>query len=63
MKEYEIRGGNLQLKHIRKIYFLGWVSYLFYIHMCIAPYLFVCGDDRIIYYPGADDLTSEPGDA
>jgi len=28
-----------------------------------SPYLYVCGDDRMIYYPGADDLTGEPGDA
>jgi len=27
------------------------------------PYLFVCGDDWVIYYPGADDVTGEPGDA
>jgi len=36
-----------------------------YLHLYVhnSPYLFVCGDDRIIYYPGADDLTGEPGDA
>jgi len=27
-----------------------------------SPYLCVCGDDRIIFYPRADDLTGEPGD-
>jgi len=27
-----------------------------------SPYLYVCGNDRIIYYPRADDLTGEPGD-
>ena len=25
-------------------------------------YLCVCGDDRITYYPEANDLTGEPGD-
>jgi len=34
-----------------------------YLYMHSSPYLYVCGDDRIIYYPGVDDLTSEPGDA
>ena len=28
---------------------LGWVAYLY-----------VCGDDRVIYYPGADDVSGEP---
>jgi len=28
-----------------------------------SPYLCVHGDDRMIRYPGADDLTGEPGDA
>jgi len=28
-----------------------------------SPYLYVCGDDRMIYYSRADDLTGEPGDA
>jgi len=28
-----------------------------------SPYLCVCGDDQMIYYPGVDDLTGEPGDA
>jgi len=28
-----------------------------------SPYLFVCGDDRITCYPGADNLTGELGDA
>jgi len=39
------------------------VSYLFYIYVHSSPYLFVCGDDRITCYPGADDLIGEPGDA
>jgi len=34
-----------------------------FIYFHSSPYLFVFGDDRIIYYPGADDLTSEPKDA
>ena len=31
--------------------------------MHCSPYLCVCGDDRMIYYPGANDLTGEAGDA
>jgi len=35
------------------------------LYSCVhsSPYLFVCGDDRIIYYPEADVLTCESGDA
>jgi len=32
-----------------------------YVHS--SPYLFVCGDDRVTCYPGADDVSGEPGDA
>jgi len=39
------------------------VIFILYLYMHSSPYLFVCGDDRIIYYPGADDLTGESGDA
>jgi len=34
---------------------------LFIMHS--SPYLCVYGDDQMIRYPGADDLTGEPGDA
>jgi len=34
--------------------------YLYIVHS--SPYLCVCGDDRIIYYPVADDVSGEPGD-
>jgi len=34
-----------------------------FIYMCIAHLICACGDDWIICYPGADDLTGEPGDA
>jgi len=47
-----------------------WVGkniYFRYICLCFivysSPYLCVCGDDGISCYPGADDLTGEPGDA
>jgi len=35
------------------------------LYSCVhsSPYLFVRGDDQIIYYPGADVLTGEPRDA
>jgi len=28
-----------------------------------SPFLFVFGDDRVIRYTGADDITSDVGDA
>jgi len=34
-----------------------------YVYVHSSPYLFVCGDDRVIYYPGADNVSGEPGDA
>jgi len=64
MKEYEIRGGKFAIKTYQKNVFLGMsVILILYSYVHSLPYLFVCGDDRIIYYPGADDLTGEPGDA
>jgi len=39
------------------------VIFILYLYMHSSPYLFVCDDDRIIYYPGVDDLTGEPRDA
>jgi len=41
--------------------YLIHVFCLFIVHS--SPFLCVCGDDRMIRYPGADDLTGEPGDA
>jgi len=40
---------------------MGIIFNLFNMHN--SPYLCVHGDDRMIRYPGADDLTGEPGDA
>jgi len=40
---------------------MGIIFNLFNMHS--SPYLCVCGDDRMIYYPGAYVLTGEPGDA
>jgi len=37
---------------------MGIIFNLFNMHS--SPYLCVCGDDQMIYSPGADDLTSEP---
>jgi len=28
-----------------------------------SPFLFVFGDDRVIHYMGADDITGDAGDA
>jgi len=33
--------------------------YLYIVHS--SPFLYVCGDDRITRYPGADDVTGGPG--
>ena len=42
-----------------------WAGKLFhtYVYVHSSPYLFVCGDDRVICYPGADDVSGEPRDA
>ena len=41
-----------------------FISCIYFYVLCIAhPFLCACGDDRITCYPGADDLTGEPGDA
>jgi len=50
-------------EHISVNFFIGMgiIFNLFYMHS--SPYLCVCGNDRMIYYPGADDLTGEPGNA
>jgi len=44
---------------------MGWGFNLIFIYICVhsSPYLFVCGNDRVIYYSGADNVTGEPGDA
>jgi len=56
--------GNLMLTHMNKIYFLEMgVIFILYLYVNSSPYLFVCGDDQIIYYPVADDVTGESGDA
>jgi len=41
--------------------YLIHVFYLFIVHS--SPFLCVCGDDQMIRYPGADDLTGGLGDA
>jgi len=33
------------------------------VYMHSSPYLFLCGDDRLSCYSGADDLIGELGDA
>jgi len=55
---------------MQDLFSLGWMTYLFhYIYIYIYIYIYayltqsVCGDDRITCYPGADELTGEPGDA
>jgi len=42
---------------------LGDYFIFIYVYVHSSPYMFVCGDDRVIYYPGADDVSSESGDA
>ena len=41
---------------------------IIYMHICYfyflsSPFLFVCGDDRVIRYTGADDDTGDVEDA
>jgi len=50
INNYEINGGGV-----------GGCSFIFiliYVHS--SPNLFVCGDDRITCYPGANDVTVSP---
>jgi len=35
--------------------------YIYFVHS--SPFLCVCGDDRVICYPGADDVTGGSKDA
>jgi len=58
-----------ELEIMSFVLILFWVGkhvYLIHIYFYIvivhsSPYLYVYGDDRIICYPGADDVTGEPG--
>ena len=43
---------------------MNWLGVYFiyiYVYVHSSPYLCVYGDDRVICYPGADDVTGEPG--
>ena len=58
--------GNLKTMKYLVMLLLGWAAYLFHVYifiLCIAHPICVCGNDRVIYYPGADDVSGEPGDA
>ena len=60
--------GDLESMRILIMYFWVGETYLFHISVYIvivhsSPYLCVFGDDRIICYSGADDVTGEPEDA
>jgi len=50
----------IMLFRLGKTYLYSCVSVLDIMHS--SPFLCVCDDDRITRYPGADDLTDEPGD-
>jgi len=39
------------------------MSCVFLILVHSSPFLYICGDDQITRYPGADDLTGGPEDA
>jgi len=58
--------GNLKtMKYLVMYFWDGWHIYFMYIYYIVhsSLYLCVCGDDRLIYYPGADGVSGEPGDA
>jgi len=68
MKDYEVMVGLFEKYENFSYVILGWETYLFHVFgyiyiMHSSPFLCVCGDDQITRYPGADDLTGEPGDA
>ena len=50
-------------KQINNYEWLGDYFIVIYVYVDNSPYLFVCGDDRVIYYPGPDDVSGELGDA
>jgi len=57
--------GNLKIMKYLIMLFLGWMVYLFHVYsyvLCIGHPISVCGDDRVIYYPGAVDVSCEPED-
>jgi len=44
--------------------FAGWDYFIFiFVLVHSSPYLFVCGNDRVTCYPGADDVAGKRGDA
>jgi len=68
MKDYDVMVGWFGNYEFCTYVVLGWETCLFHIYVYIvivhsSPYLCVYGDDRIIYYPGADDVAGEPGAA
>jgi len=54
------------LSFVLILFWVGKHIYFIYICLCFivhsSPYLCVYGDDRITCYPGANDVTGEPGD-
>jgi len=67
MKDYEVMDGKFENNEIFSDVNFGmgdiFISCIFLYIVHSSPFLCVCGDDRITYYPGADDLTGGPGDA
>jgi len=58
--------GNLKtMRYLIMLFWDGW--HIYFMHfvciLCIAHPFCVCGDDRMIRYPKADDLIGGPGDA
>jgi len=58
--------GDLEIMNLIMYFFGIGETDLIHIYFYIvivhsSPYLCVYGDDRIICYPGADDVTGEPG--
>jgi len=68
MKDYEVMVAWFGKYENFHYVILGWETYLFHKNLfifllCIAHPICVYGDDQIICYPGADDVTGEPRDA
>jgi len=59
--------GNLRImKCFSGIIFIGMddiITLWILEYLCIAHPISVCGDDRVIYYSVADDISGEPGAA
>jgi len=53
------------MRYLIMLFWDEWhIYFMYFVYiLCIAHPFCVCGDDRMIRYPGVDDLTGGLGDA